>query len=494
MRISLAVEIGEEYLKFAAARTKGIHAQSFDCYAAPRLNLTDKDVVTALGNILKKSRYKSRFVIVSLSRNFVTVRNLHLPSKDQEEISKMIGLHIDRIVPYKREDVIFGYRVAGIDEMEYTRLVLAIVHSEVIRKQIAVLDEAGFLVDRIILSSYGVWQWVLNNHRSEINQSDLYLSLDIDTTFTDFIVFSRDELLFTRSIAIKAGELNDELARRKFLGEVRQSLLIFQNEEVNNQRPVKVFLSGITHLDLTMTIEQELSIKVRTVNPPLSLEAMQDKEKIPDKDISFTSVAELVSEEKPDNLSFVLPEIQIRKSLREKIKELVVFGSLVICVFALICSSFLAQIYNRENYLNELKDRYAKIGGEVTELVQQVDNIRFVKNYLISRQGYIYVIAQLQKVIPSSISLTFVSIDEANKVVLRGQAYKLSDVFKLISDLGDLPFFADIETKYTRQRKVKDSVVTDFELNLAFDKNKKKAASAANAAQDNPAGRKTISK
>jgi Tfp pilus assembly PilM family ATPase len=468
MKVILGVEIGEEYFKIAAGKRKGIQSKVVDCAGQSILSLSDNDISSAITNIVKKGRYKSKAVEVSLPRNFVTVRNLHLPSQNEQEIGSMIELHIDRIVPYKKEDVVFSYSLVGRDEISYTRVILAIVHSEIIRRQVKILDEVGFLIDRINLSSYGIWQWVCSNHRSEINQSDIYLILDVDTTFTDFIIFDWNNLLFTRSMAIPARELDNELGMKRLLGEVRQSLLIFQNEEMN-KKPARIFLGGAVNPNFKEKVESELYCPVTIVADPLSAPALKGKKEPLPRDTSFSSVTNLVLEEKPQKLSFVLPEIQIRKSFKEKIKDLVILGTLVIYTLSIICMIFLSQIYNQESYLRKLDARYLEVGKEVNVLVRQLDKINFVQKYLNERRVPLFIMNQLQKVMLDTISFNFIGINEDGSVTLRGQSRQLSDVFKLTTDLDQLEFFKNAETKYTRQRKLKDGTLTDFEVSFVFD-------------------------
>ncbi|UCD14901.1 MAG: pilus assembly protein PilM [Candidatus Omnitrophota bacterium] len=473
MKVSLGVEISEKYLKLVIVKFKGMQSRLFDCIVEPLKDYGDNKISNLIIDILKKDKYKPKFVAVSLPRNFATVRNLHLPSQNRDEISNMIDLHIDRIVPYKKEDVISNYSLAGKDDMGYSRLILAIVHNEIIKRQIRILDQAGFLLDDIALSSYGIWQTILNSCRSQISRTDLYLILDIDTTFTDFIIFSGDNMLFTRSIAIKSADIGTEMGARKFLGEIRQSLLIFQNEEIN-KKPVKIFLSGIDAPQIGQIIKDELDIEVKKVPAVVPPDILQARKRTVPPDVSLTSVSNLILEGKGRRLSFILPDIQIRKSIREKIRDLSICGTLAIYIFTLICIIFLTQIYNEEHYLKKLKERASKIDKEVGDLVHQLDNIGFVKSYVNKRQTPLYIISQLQKHTPQGISFNFVGIDRENKVTLRGQAYKLSEVFRFTTILDELQYFKEAQTNYTRQRRLKDSEITDFEISFIFGINNEK--------------------
>jgi hypothetical protein len=319
------------------------------------------------------------------------------------------------------------------------------------------------------LSSYGVWEWVSSNHHSEINQTDIYLILDIDSVFTDFIIFSYNNLLFTRSINVGANSIRDskEIGITKLLGEVKQSLIMFYNEEIN-KKPALVFLSGANvKSDLTKTIESDLEIPAKLVVSPYPSEASKSKEREDIfKDISLTGAAALALKDNERQFYFLLPEIQIRKSLKEKTKDLVILGSFLIYFFTMICAIFLGKIYNQQIYLNKLNLRYGAIEKDLGGLLEQSAKIEFAKVYLAHRQLPLIVLSQLQKIIPVEMSVNSVSIDEEDRVTIRGQAIQLSDVFQFVGTLNKQEHFKDVQTKFTRKKKVKDKDLTDFELSF----------------------------
>ena len=154
MKIFLGIELGEEYCKIAVVRQHGVSMKLHDCRVVSIRSQSESDIAKTIADEFKKAKDKSRSIAVSLPRNFVTVRNLHLPSKDEAEIKKMISFHITRIVPHKIEEVVYSYCLSGTDEMGYRRVTLAIAHNEIIKRQLKILDEAGFLVDGITISSY----------------------------------------------------------------------------------------------------------------------------------------------------------------------------------------------------------------------------------------------------------------------------------------------------------------------------------------------------
>ncbi|MFH2137751.1 MAG: pilus assembly protein PilM [Candidatus Omnitrophota bacterium] len=463
MKLIAGIEIGEHYIKILTSSQKSISPKISDCIIESIDSRNDEEIAKAIIDIFKKNRYRPESIAISLPRNFVTVRSLHLPSKDTEEISKMVELHISRVVPYKKEEVFFSYQMSGEDEMGYTKVLLAIVNKDIMRRPIKIVEKTGVLVDRILLSSDGVWQWVLKKCGESINSDDLYLSLDIDTTFTDFIIFDRNNFIFSRSIALKASELAEDLGRKRLLGEVRQSLLIFNNEE-QNRKPAMIFLSGPYGDELGRIIEKELGTKVQSVPVPVSAERLKRKKRILPPDVSLLGAASLFLQNGKQGFPFELPEIQVRKSLRKKMKEMVFLGLFSIYFLSMVFFIFLGRMHHKQTYLDELKLRADKVEKELGQVVPQLDKIEIVKGVLESRRVPLYLMYQLQKAVPESIAISNISLDEENNIVLRGQAIQLSDVFDLATNLEKTRNFKDVQTRNTRKKKVKDQEVVDFDM------------------------------
>ena len=80
---------------------------------------------------------------------------------------------------------------------------------------------------------------------------------------------------------------------------------------------------------------------------------------------------------------------------------------------------------------------------------------------------------ELGKIVPSEIVMNYISIENNDTVILRGQGLKLSDVFKFVTTLENSKYFQDVSTKYTRTKKVKERDLTDFEINFVISLAKK---------------------
>ncbi|MDD4954153.1 MAG: pilus assembly protein PilM, partial [Candidatus Omnitrophica bacterium] len=364
MMTSVGIEINKQYVKLAVVNKGTKH---LDCFAGSVESFTDEQVIQKIIDMLRGQKIKAKGVTLCLSRDSVTVRNLHLPSRSTKEIAQMIDLHIARVVPYKKEEIVFSHQFLGADEMGYARVLLAIVQIEVIRRLARILEKAGLFVEQISFSSWGLWQWVNKNCHAQITQGEMHIILDVDSLFSDFIIFSQQGFLFTRSIGIGSSSIRQSSQQGlvKLIGELKQSLVIFYNEEIN-KKPVKIFLSGATDIpNFPASLEAELGIPVKAVPAAHLREGLNS---LPtDASLNALAGVALAGEEK--GLSFILPEIQIKKSIRDKTRELIIVGSFTVYILFLSCAIFLGKIYNQQAYLRRLTQNYGRIERQMGDLM-----------------------------------------------------------------------------------------------------------------------------
>jgi Tfp pilus assembly PilM family ATPase/Tfp pilus assembly protein PilN len=465
MTTVLSLEIAKNWLKLAVGKPKRKSFQLLNCVLKDTASLAEDEISLLITRILKEWKIKVKSVVVSIPRNLITLRNLHLPSQVKEEISQMIELHIGRIVPYPREEIVCGYFFGGIDDIGYARVILGILHRDIVNRQIKILEKANLFIDTFVLSSYNVWRGVVSIKSPLIHPGEIYVALDVDYSFTDFIIFSKEELLFSRSINLEATKLfNQQEAVTKLIGEVRQSLVIFQNEEVN-KRPIKIFLSGagpnIKGLDAALRKELEIDVEVMSQDYLKNIRGVQVESY---RSFSFTSIVDLMWDRSEKRLCFVIPELEIRKQLREKTKEFILLGSLFVYLLSLLGGIFATRIYYHRKYLDNLRQEFEMIKSEVQDLEEKWSKVKFVKEQLRERRVPFFLVYKLEEVLPQEIIINFIRLDDKNKVTVKGLALQLSDVFNFVGILEDVAYFHDVETKSTTKRSVEGREVTEFEI------------------------------
>ena len=453
MKIPVAVEINEEFLKIAAM-AKGPLAPLWAA-AKPISQLEDKQISALFAETLQQLKVKPYPLTLCIPRNQVTVRMLNLPSQDRNEINQMLGLRIAQIVPYKKEEIVYDYVICGTDEIGYTKLMLVIVHRDILKRQLKIIEMAGFSADEITLSSFAVHQRLLSSQKSDIGTQELYLVLDVDSLYTDFIVFNRENVLFTRGIAMKIEGAVNTSGINKLWGEVRQSLVIFHNE-VSNKNPLKMYLSGgKIVLELEKVVGGEFDIPAKVIAAPY-----------PEHNVSFTALSELILGGRKKRISFIPPELQVRKNLKDRMRELTITGSLAAYLFMALLLFFGGKLGVQQAYLNSLKDYNKTLQKDGGRLLRDYKRIKFVQDFIYQRGAILDIFTQIQKIIPQDIAIDSISVRDDNSVTFKGHSRQTSEVFNFVKTLEGSKYFKNAVVKSTRTRKQNNSneEITDFEI------------------------------
>lgn len=459
-KYTTVIEITSQYLKLIAVKLSLKEPQIVNLTVRPVASISAEGLTGEVTVLIKGLKFIPSPLIVSFPRNLITMRNLHLPSNDAKEIQGMIDLHMGRQVPYPREEIIGSYQILGTDETGYSKVILAIAHRDALRHVFNLLNNVNLFPEKVELSSQGVFSWFLFNRKAHLKAGEIYMLLDIDSNFTDFMIIDKDNLIFSRSIAVGAEQIAvAQIRQTKFISELKQSLVIFQSEEMN-KKPSKIFISGaIDDIDdLIKLLETELGVEVEAVKPSLNLSMP-----IP-KNVSVSSISGLALDTRQKRINFILPEVQIRKALKERSKEIILLGTLLIFIFMASCGIFLERSYNRSSYLKLLNTRYQEVSDDVERLDTMSKKIKVVRERLDSRALNLNYLYQINKRLPPEIVIKMITLEAEDKITLRGQAQAMSDVFKFITALENSNYFKDIQVKYTTKKKIGDQDITEFEI------------------------------
>lgn len=466
---TVIIEISKHHLKIAGQRPSIKRGGGFVCFVKPIASFDDSALGDFISSAFSSLKLKPRSLILSLPRNLITARVLSLPSDNPKEIRKMLDLHLVRLVPYKKEEMVVSYSVLYTDEIGYTKIFLCIVHRDILERQFKILADAGLFVEKIYPSSCGIWEWMLSNCKSQMTQETIYLGVDISYDFTELIAFSRDNLFFSRSVVMGSEMLRDQASISRLIREIKQAM-IFLKSEYKYKKPEKILISGaIKGLEfLQPAFEKELEIPAALLPIEPWLDKVKSKDIAIPGSVSITSLKEFLTEN-PKRISFSSAEMQARKALREEAKDLVVAGSLFTFIVFIICGIFLGRIYNRQEYLKTLQAYSKSIGQDVGDLLRQSGHIEFIQENLTKRGYPLLFFQEIHRVIPPQVAIKYINMDLEGKVILRGESSQLSDVFGFIGLLEENINFTNVVTKYTRKRKTKEGEFTNFELQLAFE-------------------------
>ena len=136
----LTISINDGVIKLAQATSSG------------NLERIARGSFTATPGGMKRPRHLNLYwslltarppVICVIPANAATAKNIEVPSTDPEEIKSIINLQASRHTPYSREEVLISYINLGMNASNNTRLLLVIVHRDMVKERISILEKCG---------------------------------------------------------------------------------------------------------------------------------------------------------------------------------------------------------------------------------------------------------------------------------------------------------------------------------------------------------------
>lgn len=421
------------------------------------------DMPLAVENIFKQiGKSKQLELVLILTRSKSTLRRIDLPSRDAGELEQMLSLHVIRQVPYPKEEIIWGYKNLGFDGTSNSRLLLAIVHRDILRNIFNAFLTTNILPESIFVSSQGLVHYVSANCKDKTLLQQAYLVLDIDAMSSDLICVNKQQLSSSVSISLGNELLKTEDGMLKFFPEMRQALLAFR-EELMGVKTVTIFITGIVSglKDLESKITQELNLKTQilTTNDAIDVKAQE-------MGVSITALNGFVNLKKEDDLCFILPEAKVKKEVKQKIQQLLILGISIIYIVVMIGLIVFAVLSKKQGYKDKLEARIESLKDKNKPLEQAAQTLASIKEYTsakVSVQEYLY---ELNRIIPDSVVLTSFLYEKKSGLTLKGYATQMPDIFSFVSTLDNSKLFKGAKNKSTRKHKVKDAEVVDFEIGI----------------------------
>ncbi|MFH0763895.1 MAG: pilus assembly protein PilM [Candidatus Omnitrophota bacterium] len=472
---TVVVEIGNDWLKAAksvpTALGGGIEKADF-----AKLAEIEGSVDGALASMFKEMKSGKRRVISYIPRQLATVRILELPSADPKEISDMVNLQAGKQTPYSKEEIISSYKIIDTAKEGYTKVMLVIARQNIIRERVEALAKTGVGIEKMGLSTEGVYNWFRAAYSSAMKPgAPAAVLLDIDSNYSDFIVINKGMLAFTRNILIGANQLlgDQENWRDKFIGELKHSMELYRNED-RDVKIAKMFLSGaagnIKGLDAILSAA--LDMPAETTDPLKNIR-LKDAAKAPQdekyKRVSVSALFGIAINHKDLDIDLTPGEIRVQKVMDAKRRNLMATGVLSASIIMMASILLLTLIHYKNLYLAELKNKISQVENNAEEVEKMRARVNLIERRLDSKGSSINILNEIAAITPKEISLNYINVEEKQRVVLRGRAYAMSDVFKFVMTLEASGMFKNVKPAHTTTAKDKDAEYAEFEIICAYE-------------------------
>lgn len=467
----VVAEIGNSWFKLAEVTARR------DSVLISRLHLArvagGRDVPPeALAEAARKLGLTGRPVMAFLPREVVTVRLLDLPSTDPHELADMIDLQVDKQTPYSSAEILSEFRILNSDGEGYSRVMLVIVQRSILRRRFHVLEEAGFDVTGMSISSEGLAAWHERLSGEPPRDSGCHAVLDIDYSYSDFTFVRAGRLCHTAGIRIGARHLQADHAKGvdALCRDVDRSLAAFRTESAGLAID-KILLTGATKhaRGLASRLSEAHDCVVEPVPPTRGMEMGHH---VPDPTareyalFSLTPLAGIVVRPKNSDINLVPEPVKMRKRLQTKAGNLHVLGVRVMAAVLLICMVLVAKLSRRKALLAEVIRQRIATEAEARDLEQMKLKTKIVTQRMDARTTTVAILRELHRlVLDTTLHLTRFELEGARAITLRGSANALSDVITFAGSIEKSTLFQNVKNTRTSQKRG----TTDFEITCTLE-------------------------
>ena len=430
------------------------------------------DAVKSLKALLAGFDKKLPLICV-IPANAATAKTIEVPSTDPEEIKSIINLQASRHTPYSREEVLISYTNLGLNATNNTRLLLVIVHRELVKERINILEKSGLNVDHIIFAPEAQARFYAKALNLK-KDAGLVGVVDFSLNTATYMVIAKGSLLFERHIPIGINTIMEGVDAAKLQEEFKKSMDAFVQED-GNEAPVSYILTS-THeaVDLMLPgLKESLKIDFK-VNAFANLikcpPALKKKLTTEYADDSFLDVIAPASAITKCEVNLMPDEMVLKKTVERQSREASRSGVAAVIIMVLIGAMIMTNIYFKDTFLNKnLRQQYAPQEEQVKKLEEQIGKVKLVKTYIEKRMLSLDVIHELYTITPKSIYLSNINMDADGTVTIDGVANSMSEVFSYVKSLDDSTMFKEAKTKSTATKKDNGKDVAAFEIEFKLD-------------------------
>ena len=267
---TVALDIGSRYVKLAVLqrRKNGVAAKQLDQMAIPftssRGDVTPEAVKDTVKQLLQRNRIKDTGVLSVMSRDFVTVSHLELPSTDRDQIKQMLVFEAESHLPFAMERAVTAFDFKPIEQPKaepkegeaeapaepapvMSKVVFAAVRQALIPKFLELHSQKGLKQTAVQVSSFTIFNlFDFLKREGKIPETDGdTMIIEMGARRTEFIlVNAKGELVFTRNVEKGGDDLTAFLAAEEGISfEEAEQRKIKNWEETKLNEPGELLLA-----------------------------------------------------------------------------------------------------------------------------------------------------------------------------------------------------------------------------------------------------------
>jgi|GEM_PF-4308133 len=468
--------IDDHGLKMAKFRTSSGKRLVVDVYYKPLEVLIPQKLAHELRLGLISLKAKNRRVGLLIPSKHAITKNVEVPSLDPEEIGNIVRLQAVRHTPYSREEVIVQHINLEVMLERYTKVLLVIISNETVRRRTDSIELAGLEIEAVHLTSEVLAASVTDTPPPAADGSEGTTALiHLEAEDTELVIVYAAKPYFIRSIPVGLIHLKQDRAAalQQLTDEFKKTYEAYLSEE--HGRTIGRFIfSGIRgpEMDaLSKALRDSFPVPgaVRRIEDMVALTPEAAEKMATYPQVGFGELLFDGSTEKPPQVDLLPDDLKVRRTFRNKGRDIFIAGVFVLIMFGLVVSTFLVKIYFRSGYLREMTANFEIKQREARELDALSEQTRQVREFTSKKRFGIRVLDELETLLPKEMYLSEIALTDDGKIQIKGTSELMSTVFSFVTEMENNPHFKTVTSDYTRSRKEGDKDVCDFGLSANWE-------------------------
>jgi len=415
----------------------------------------DTQIVQSIKKLMHDTGINTSSCISILPRSLFSVKFLRLPSVKESEIKGMVSIQAAKQLPFAKEDIIEGFKIASLGKDGFSNCVVAMAHQDIIDRHLKILSEAGLEPEAVRTSSEALWSFYIDSIKRKglAASTDPVILVDIDSSLCEILIFEGGQLQNTRSVPIASSDKWQEALAQ----EVQRTFAAYQQRRREKKPILEIFVSGAgaSLPMLERALSEKFGIAVGRLGYGNNLKASGE--------FSFSSCLTCLYS---DDLSINLmpPALKETRIKSQKFSQVLKTSVLSVLIAVAISAGFTFEFFDRSLRASRLNDRLKEIAPAAEKIEAMQDKIDLIEERLSERGLCLDIIAELYKIVPREITLGAFTFEERKAVSIRGSSKAMSDVFKFVSILEKSDYFHKVNLRYANKRRVEQAELTDFQI------------------------------
>ncbi len=409
-----------------------------------------------------------------LPRHEATLRVLELPSQLDDELDGMVRLGAEDIVPFPLEELVTGHCILEKLANGSSRVLVAVVHRDVIEKHLGVLRGAGLVPEQIFLSTD-----CLMAAAKEAGSTGLEAFVHLSPGGIEVLVLRDGQFAYGRGIVAdlaRTGSGMDEGARAELVSEVRASLSTYQRESGGEAGAKAVYLSSecVDTAELAADLGDAFGPPCSDAAPVVSIVEQGGDE------VSCSPVAAIgaaLIAQSPDSCYVgLLPDAELkrREAASARLRVCRVAAMLAVAAVALF-GVYWQAVSQRTAYIEELDSRAEALRPLARSVGTKRQHLRMLQRQVESEATVLELLGSVVDLAPDSgLNITRFDYERDTGISVYGRALEMGSFDGMIDRLrgeGAAVFsqFARAQESYRSMTKERSMEVWDFGIKIPFD-------------------------